>query len=327
MKIGIIGMGFMGNTHLAGWRATPVEQIGVYSEVYRDELGDDITRYDSLDALLADVDVVDICTPTHTHHDLVLHAAQAGKHIICEKPLARTVEQAQAMIDACESAGVTLLVAHVVRFFPQYALAKQTVVSGEIGDVAVIRLTRASFKPGTPDSWFHDHEKSGGMMLDLMIHDFDYARWVGGDVERVFAKNTINRFTDADGDYSVAMLRHKNGALSNIEGGWAYPKPMFRTALEIAGSQGLIEHPDGSSVPMGVHLKSAASGDQPDIAVPLSPLAEDPYITEIKHFYDVLANGVEPRVTAHDGLEAVRIATAAIRSAATGKPVKLEEVS
>lgn len=327
MKVGIIGMGFMGVTHLAGWKQTPVESISVYSEQYREAMDDTIIQYNSLDELLANVDVVDICTPTHTHHELVLKVAEAGKHIICEKPLGRTVQQAQEMIEACEKAGVTLLVAHVVRFFPEYVLAKHTLDSGEIGDVAVVRLTRASFKPGAPDSWFHDHSKSGGMMMDLMIHDFDYARWVAGDVEHVFAKSVANNFSDADGDYSVAILRHKNGALSHVEGGWAYPKPMFRTALEIAGSEGLIEHPYGSSIPLGVHLKATDSGDEPDIATPLSPLAEDPYVTEIKHFYEVLANGAEPRVSARDGLEAVKIAAAAMKSAATGKPVRLEEVS
>lgn len=325
MRIGIVGMGFMGTTHLAGWQATPVKEVGVYSQKYREALPSTVKQYDTLEALLENVDVVDVCTPTHTHHEIVLQAAAAGKHILCEKPLARTVQQAQEMIAACEAANVTLLVGHVVRFFPEYATARQTVVSGEIGDVAVIRLTRASFKPGAPDSWFHDPAKSGGMMLDLMIHDFDYARWVGGDVERVFAKNTLHRFPDADGDYSVVMLRHKNGALSNIEGGWAYPKPMFRTALEIAGSQGLIEHPYGSSIPLGVHLKKPDT-DSPDIAVPLSPLAEDPYVTEIKHFYRVLAEGAAPRVTAHDGLEALKIAIAAMQSAETGKPVRIEEV-
>lgn len=327
MKVGIIGLGFMGVTHLNGWRQTSAELIGYYSRGVRSGYEtENLTRYDDVDALIADADVVDICTPTHTHHEYVLKAAAAGKQIICEKPLARTIAQAREMIEACEAAGVMLLVGHVVRFFPEYALARETVERGEIGDVAVVRLTRASFKPGSPDSWFHDDAQSGGMMLDLMIHDFDYARWVAGDVVSVFAKHARRRFPEMDGDYSVAILRHQNGALSNVEGGWAYPKPMFRTALEIAGSSGLIEHPADSSTPLGVHLKSASSEDQ-DIAVPLSPLNEDPYISQIKHFYRVLANGETPRVTAQDGLEALKIALAAIQSAATGKPVSLEEMA
>lgn len=326
MKVGIIGMGFMGETHLKAWQATPVEQILVHSSEYLHPLPEGIQGCDTLQELLDQVDVVDICTPTHTHHDLVCLAAQHGKDIICEKPLARTVEQAQAMLKACEEAQVRLLVAQVVRFFPQYALAQAMVERGDIGQVAVVRLSRASFKPGTPNSWFHDHDKSGGMMLDLMVHDFDYARWIVGEVVSVFAKRAATRFEGIEGDHALVILRHENGALSHIEGGWAYPKPLFRTSLEIAGSHGLIEHPHGVSTPISIYLKQPDVGDAPSIAVPLSPLAEDPYTAEIKHFYRVLSEGIPPRVTAHDGYQALRIATAALLSAESGRAIQLEEI-
>jgi len=332
MRIGIVGAGFMGTTHAAGWANTPVEIAGVLSQnpVSSQAMARQYKAkvHSNIASLINDVDVVDICTPTYLHHAMVMQAAAAGKHIVCEKPLARTVQQAQEMITACRDAGVMLLVAHVVRFFPEYVAAKAIVERGEIGKVAVVRLTRASFRPGPDDSWFHDHEKSGGMMLDLMVHDFDYARWVAGDVESVFAKNVSSKNGPDGEDYGLVILTHKNGALSHVEGGWAYPKPMFRTALEIAGDRGLIEHPAGSSVPLGIHMKSDASGDEADIAVPGSPLAEDPFTTEMKHFFAVL-NGdtAELRVTAYDGLAAVRIALAAIESAKTSRPVKVEDMN
>lgn len=333
MKIGIVGMGFMGRTHAAAWAQTPAQVVGMLSvdqntlqqaaEQYQARIYTDYT------ALLNDVDVIDICTPTHLHHALVLQAAAAGKHIVCEKPLARTLPQAHAMVAACAGAGVHLLVGHVVRFFPEYAGAKAIIERGEIGQVAVIRLMRCSFKPArhNPQSWFHDHEKSGGMMLDLMIHDFDYARWVGGEVESVYARHVAARYPDAPGDYALVTLHHTSGALAHIEGGWAYPFPMFRTALEIAGSQGLIEHPTGSSVPVGVYLHQAETGDV-DIAVPTSPLAEDPYTTQIKHFYDILSGkAVTPRVTPEDAASALQIALAAIESARTGRRIFLKELA
>lgn len=326
MRVGLVGAGFMGGFHAAGWAATPARLAAIHS-LYPEAVRTLADRYgvqpvDSLDAVIDAVDVVDICTPTHLHHDMVMKAAAAGKHIICEKPLARTVEQAEVMLAACERAGVKLLVGHVVRFFPQYAQAKTIVDRGEIGRVAIVRLTRASFRPKRAyDNWFLENEKSGGMMLDLMLHDFDYARWVAGDVKSVFAKNVSSRWPDAPGDYGLAILRHVNGALSNIEGGWCYPPPMFRTAFEIAGDRGLIEHPAGSSDPLTVHLGKSQNTDTPDIAVPASPLAEDPYVTEIKHFYDVIANDAVPRVTAADGLAALKIAFAAIESAQTGQRV------
>jgi len=261
------------------------------------------------------------------HREHVLQAAAAGKHIICEKPLALTVADAKEMVETCEKAGVKLLVAHVVRFFPEYAQAKFAVERGEIGKVAVVRLTRAAFQPKlAADNWFLDLNKSGGMMLDLMVHDFDYARWVAGEVESVFAKSVRSATPDAPNDYAIAILRHSNGAISNVEGGWAYPPPMFRTALEIAGDAGLIEHPAEGSKPLGVYLKQTAGGDSPDVGLPMSPLSEDPYTTQVKHFHDVLTQDIPSRVTARDGLAAVQIARAAIKSAQTGRQVSIAEV-
>ncbi|HVO70146.1 MAG TPA: Gfo/Idh/MocA family oxidoreductase [Aggregatilineaceae bacterium] len=331
LRVGVLGAGSMGRTHTAGWVQTPAQLVGVYAadaaQMHR--LADQykLRAFASYDELLAAADVVDICTPTYLHHDHVLQAARAGKHIICEKPLALGVSQGQAMVSACEKAGVRLLVAQVVRFFPEYAAAKAVVDRGEIGRVAVIRLTRCNFQPKLgADNWFLDPARSGGMMLDLMIHDFDYARWVAGDVESVFARSIRSRSPEAPLDYALAILRHSSGAISNVEGGWAYPPPMFRTALEIAGDGGLIEHPAESSTPLGVYLKQSASGDSPEVGLPMSPMLKDPYTTEVKHFYDVLANGAVPRVTAQDGLAAVAIARAAVESARTGRPVAVGSV-
>ncbi len=330
LRVGLVGAGFMGAHHAAGWAATPATLAGVLSldpAAVRSLVGRYGGRaYASLDELISDVDVVDICTPTHLHYEMVLKAAAAGKHVVCEKPLARTIAQAEEMIAACEQAGVKLLVAHVVRYFPQYAQAKALVERGEIGEVAVVRLTRASFRPKRAlDNWFLDSEKSGGMLLDLMLHDFDYARWIAGEVDTVFARSVSATRPDAPGDYALAILRHRSGAISNLESAWAYPPPLFRTSLQIAGSHGLIDHPADSAVPVRVHLM-AGPGETPDIAVPASPLTETPYTAEIKEFYRALVHDTPPRVTAHDGVMAMRLAFAAMESARTGRPVSPQEV-
>jgi len=331
MKIGIVGAGFMGTTHAAGWADTPATIVGFTAETpqeakslakhYRTHV------YSSLDEMLPDVDVVDICSPTHLHYEMALKAAAAGKHIVCEKPLARTTRQAREIVKACQKAGVQLLVAHVVRFFPEYALAHAAVVEGQIGKPAVLRLHRGSYRPKKPaGNWFLDEVKSGGILMDLMIHDYDYARWIAGEVESVSARRVTQLHPDAPVDYGLVILSHRSGALSHIAGAWAYPPPTFRTHLEIAGDRGLIEFDSDGTAPIQNLILRNAGSDAPDVALPSSPVSESPYTTQLKEFYGALAEGKTARVSATDGLVAVQIAEAALESAHTGQPVKLQPV-
>lgn len=328
MRVGIAGAGFMGSTHAAGWAETGAEMTGCVAETEEeaqplaDQYG--LKIYPLLVDMLPDVDVVDICTPTHLHLEMILQAAAAGKQIICEKPLARTVVQARQAVRACREAGVTLLAAHVVRFFPEYALARTTVVDGKIGKPGVIRLSRGSYRPKKPvGNWFLDEAKSGGILMDLMIHDYDYARWIAGEVESVYAKKVSSQHANASVDYGLAIVKHSNGALSHITGAWAYPPPAFRTHIEIAGDEGLIEFDSDDTAPIRNLILRTGKGETPDVGLPSSPVSESPYTTQIKEFYRALEGGDPARVTAEDGLAAVQIAEAAIESDRTGKPIHL----
>jgi len=332
MKIGIVGAGFMGTTHAAGWAETPAKIVGFTAETPQE--ANSLAKryvtdvYSSLDEMLFDVDVVDICSPTHLHYEMALKAAAAGKHIVCEKPLARTTKQAREIVTACRTAGVQLLVAHVVRFFPEYALAHSAVVEGQIGKPGVIRLHRGSYRPKKPaGNWFLDEVKSGGILMDLMIHDYDYARWIAGEVETVSARRVTQRHPDAPVDYGLVILSHKSGALSHIAGAWAYPPPAFRTHLEIAGDRGLIEFDSDGTAPIQNLILKSSGSNAPDVALPSSPVSESPYTTQIKEFYRALAEGMTARVNAVDGLAAVQIAEAALESAHTGQPVKLQSLA
>ncbi len=332
MKVGIIGVGFMGSTHAAGWKETGAEIGGFVAETIAEAKAISAEYhapvYPALEAILPQVDIVDICTPTHLHYEMVLKAAAAGKHIVCEKPLARSVEQGQEMIQACRKAGVKLFVAHVVRFFPEYSLAKANVEQGKIGRPGIIRLSRGSYRPKKPvGNWFLDEEKSGGIMLDLMIHDFDYARWVGGEVESVYARKVSTHHSGAAIDYGMAILKHSSGALSHISGAWAYPPPTFRTSLEIAGDGGLIEFDSTATAPIETLIMKTGSGDAPDVGLPSSPLSESPYTSEIKEFYGNIMDNRAVRLSAGDGLAAIQIALAANESARTGKAVQLAKLA
>ncbi len=329
MRIGIVGTGFMGSVHAAAWAATDAEIVGFVTKdaVTGSRLAAQYQAqiYPDLPAMLTAVDVVDVCAPTHLHEEMVLTAAAAQKHILCEKPLARTLEQGQRMLAAVAEAGVKFMVAHVVRFFPEYAQAKAQVEAGAIGKPAVLRLTRGAFQPKkAADNWFVDFAKSGGMMLDLMIHDLDYARWVAGDVTTVYAKNVSGSFAGADVDHGLAILTHRSGAISHVEGSWAYPPPLFRTRLEIAGDNGLLQYSSDETAAIRQRLRPQGDEAVPDVPLPGSPLSEDPYTTEIKAFYDCLAADTAVPVTGEDGLAALQIALAAIESAQNGRPVQLE---
>ena len=332
MKVGIVGAGFMGTTHAAGWAETPAEIVGFAAETQLEAsrlAGQYHAKvYSSLEEMLPEVEVVDICSPTHLHHEMALKAASAGKHVLCEKPLARSTREAQEIVTACRKAGVQLLVAHVVRFFPEYALAHSAVMEGQIGKPAVIRLQRGSYRPKKPaGNWFLDEAKSGGILMDLMIHDYDYARWVAGEVETGSARRVTELHPDASIDYGLVILSHRSGALSHIAGAWAYPPPTFRTHLEIAGDRGLIEFDSDGSAPIQNLILKTGGADAPDVALPSSPVSESPYTTQIKEFYSALTVGKTARVSATDGLVAVQIAEAALQSAHTGQPVRLQPLA
>jgi predicted dehydrogenase len=244
MRVGIAGTGTMGEVHAAAWRDTDAELIGCTS-AHSDQAEALANRYKmrvftDYAELLNEVEIMDICTPTPLHKPMVLEAAKAARHVVCEKPVALTPEDAQTMILACQEAGVRFFVGMVVRFFPQYRLAKELVANGQIGNLAVLRLKRVTYVPQkSPDNWYFDPALSGGMVVDLMIHDFDYSRWLAGEVERVYAQRS--RSAGGPAQYVQAILRFRSGAIALVEGGWAYPPGVFRTALDLSGTDGLIE--------------------------------------------------------------------------------------
>jgi predicted dehydrogenase len=317
LRVGLVGAGNMAGIHADAWATTPDRIVAVFdpdrerasklADAYRAVVADDF------DGLAAMVDVVDICTPTHTHASYITAAAGSGVDIVCEKPLARTASEALDAVAACEAAGVRLLVGHVVRFFPEYAAARDTVVAGDVGEVGVVRLDRSTYLPAGASSWFSDRSKSGGVVLDLMIHDVDYARWVAGDVARVYARSA------GGGDHVLATLSHTNGAISHIQGSWAYPRGSFRAAFEIAGSDGLIQR--HVAVPFEASVK--AGDDVSDVPQPPSSSTESPYVTEIRHFSSVLHGNAEPRVTADDGAKAVAVCDAIAESLMTNRAVEV----
>lgn len=320
MKVGLAGTGLMGQTHAQGWAQKPDVLTAVFgtsraSQEFARQFN--LAHCDTFAELLEQVDVVDICTPTPSHTEYAVQTAQAGKHIICEKPLALTLPEADRIIQAVQDAGVRLFVAHVLRFFPQYRAAWTQVQAGAIGKPRVLKLSRVS-SPPSAGSWLLDETQSGGVPLDLLIHDLDFARWIAGNVQSVYAQETRKA-----GKVMVqATLTHMDGAISLIEGGWAAPPGVFRTSLDIAGTAGVIEWNSDAPPPLKMHGPPAPIAAQDGAALP-SLSADDPYAAELWHAYDAIQSGQPFLIEPADARASLAVALAVKQSIETGQSVQV----
>jgi predicted dehydrogenase len=323
MRVGLVGAGFMGGVHLNAYAAIPeVEVVGVADARTEAAVAGakmvGARPYASFEELVAaeEVELVDVCLPTAFHRDLALKAAGEGKHVILEKPIARTMQDAREILEAFSGDAPRLFVGHVVRFFPEYVGIKEKIDAGDLGTIGVVRTSRRSpFLLGWND-WYADWRLSGGVLLDLVIHDFDFLRWALGEVERVYARGMLGREYNRL-DYVFVTLRFESGAIAHVEGHWGYPGP-FNYSIEVAGSDALLTVDSTEPASLELVGDPAASGEVPDLAS-----GESPYEVELAHFLDCIATGEESIVRPQDASEALRIGLAATESVLTGKPVTL----
>ena len=266
-----------------------------------------------------DVDIVAITSPTPTHADYIIAAAEAGKHIFCEKPFARTIEQCKAAIAAAKKAKVKLFVAHVVRYFQEFDGIKAQVEAGKVGKPGFVKLYRGGIMPMGVDGWFRDYEQSGGVTLDTMIHDMDWLRYVFGEPDRVFCQ-TIRRSEPEHLDYSQVTFRMKSGVIAKLIGTWAHPQG-FRVEVEVCGDNGMLQF--SSEEASMTLMKRGKPGEAPSMIIPANPVPVSPYELEWRDFLSCLEGKAQARVTPEDALVAVKMALAALKSADTGKPVKI----
>ena len=337
-RFALIGAGGMGTVHARDIAGFPDAEITWVVDI-------DLARArklaqmvggrptDSIDEALAadDVDAVVIALPTFLHCMATVKAAEAGKHVFCEKPIARTLDDAQKMIDACQQAGVRLMFGHVVRFFDEYMEIKQILDAGTIGQVGMVRASRLNTPVmGAPGrEWFADLDKNGGVIIDLTIHEFDTLRWYFGEVERLYAHGLSYTPYQKQRDYCMVSLRFENGVTALCESSWAHSN--FRTAIEIAGKYGIITRSSEGSATLVIEstVDSAASSVMSSAApsygqsnrVWLQPLPLSPYQREKRHFLDCLRSG-EPFLTpGEEGKKALALALAALESMRDGKTI------
>lgn len=318
LRVGLVGAGGISHVHLQS-----LLRLGAEVVLFSRSGAADLARQyggavaDSLEDLLDRVDYVDVVTPTSTHHAFIRRALEAGKDVISEKPLARTDEEARELLHLSVALGRRLHPAHVVRFFPEYVQLRRAVEAGLLGELAVLRFFRSGAFPRAR-AWFAEPALSGGIIMDQMIHDLDAARWIAGEVVRVSAVRS--RRSEPAVEAAHVLLTHESGAISQLSGVWGPAHLRFTTGYSVTGTGGTLEHDSAAERPYLADLLATPGGGD---ALPDSDALESPYYLELREFLLAGQGGHPPRVSAQDGVEAVRIANAAIESARRGRPVDL----
>ena len=318
LRIGVIGTGFAGSTHaracigLPGVQLTAIAAATVAeAEPLATELGARVAPDAAALCASEDVDLVVVASPTYLHAEHVIAAASARKHVFCEKPVARTLEDARAMVRACDDADVRLAIGHVVRFFPEYRRAKELLDAGVLGRAAVATLTRGTLPVGAARAWYLDPAKSGGVVLDLMLHDLDVLRWWFGEPAHVYGKRM------ADGgalDYALATVRYDDRPIVQLEASWA-EHAGFRTTFEIRGDRGMLVHDSRAVAPFVVQ---SPAGDAGAGVIPAPTLRETPYRRQLRDLTERLARGEAPCVDGREGLRSLALGLTVIESAERG---------
>lgn len=327
MRVGVVGVGGMGNVHARKYALMPDVELHAYDrnpdrlDVYCAQFG--ARPAQSLNELVATVDAVDVCTPTDAHRDVAMEAIEGGKAVLVEKPMARTVEECASLIEAASQAGVALMPGQVVRFFPEFEAAHTAVREGRVGTPAAVRTRRGGKAPKGSDMWFQDHTRSGGLLLDLAVHDFDWMLWTFGPVRSVYSRSVRLGHpvegAEYEGDYALTTLAFESGAVGHVETTWMDPAG-FRVTFEVCGSAGMIEYDSRNVATLRIH-DAAGSRQESN----MSP-TDDPFYRELRLFVDAVVSGGPMPVAPEDGMRAVAVSRAAIESAKSGMAVSPSSV-
>jgi myo-inositol 2-dehydrogenase/D-chiro-inositol 1-dehydrogenase len=338
VKIGLIGTGFVADLHAAAARMTPeAEIIAVASPTpgkagrFARQRGIPHAFEDYRELLrLREVQLVTLALPNHRHAQACVDAAAAGKHVVCEKPLCRTLEEAERMIEACRQAGVLLMYAEELCFAPKYVRAKQLVDEGALGRVFLVKQSEEHFGPHSP--WFWDVDLSGGgVLLDMGCHSIEFARWVFGKpkVKSVFASmNTHVHHDKTRGeDHSLCIVEYETGQVGLAENSWAktggvddrceiYGSGGFTRADLLRGSALLTYSEAG----YGYAVEKAATTKGYTFTM-FEEIWNYGFPQEIAHFARCVQGKETPIETGEDGREVLKIICAAYESAGAGKRI------
>ena len=339
VNVGVVGIGFMGNMHFNVYRANKRARVVAIADLNEKRLKGDwsdiagnigdaaaasvdlsgVATYKGADDLIAsdDVKLVDICLPTHLHREYAIKALEAGKNVLCEKPISLSLEDAQEMVDASEKAKGKFMVAHCIRFWPEYALVKEMVAEGRYGRVLSATFRRLSATPiWSGDNWLLDAKKSGSALYDLHCHDVDYINYLFGRPQAVSATG-VSHITSGI-DHVVANYVYEDDKQVTAEGGWLFPPAFpFAMSFTIVCEEATLDYHSGRKKALAIYL---ADGSTYYPEVPQG----DGYINEMDYLLQCIEKNRKPEVvTARKALESLEIIVAEDESIRRKEPVRL----
>lgn len=309
LKIAILGMGMMGGFHAQKYAQLPNVQVTAIADADPERLANargvvgnldrpgadpnmrDVARYPDAATLIreAEVDVIDVCLPSYLHAQYTIAALEAGRHVLCEKPMALNLADADRMLAAADRAGRTLMIAQCVRFWPEYVALRQAVEQGTYGKLISLHMSRLGGRPiWSWEGWFLDPARSGAAVYDLHIHDVDYVQSLLGLPDRVRA---AGRATGATGglDAVHALYDYEGGPQVHIVGGWSVAQIPFQAQFEAWFERGVLRYDGRADPTLTVYADLTRASPQPAAFEP-----GDAYYTEIAYFIECIEQGVEP---------------------------------
>ena len=328
LRVGLIGAGGIASAHARGYRQLAEEglvrvtavcdAVAEHAQRRAQELSAPHTCVAYRDLLALEVDAVDVCLPHDLHAEVALAAIAAGKHVLVEKPVATTLEDADRMVAATRSAGLVLQVGHNERFDPQYQEMKRLLDQGVIGDVFAARADHNQNVRLPGDHWLRSAARSGGgALIGSGIHRIDLLRWFLGEVVEVYSveRTLAGRFEREAA--ALTTLRFRSGAMATVSTNWAVRRAPWYELMWLYGTNGSLHNVGG------LHLDSERVSDSDDgfVRVPLQQA--DSVTEEIRHFLGCITTRSNPLVSGEEGRQALAVCLAAYRSADLGVPVRV----
>lgn len=339
INVGVVGLGFAAAKHLKAYRQLRGVRIaalcnpsgrhldGDFAGVSGNIGGDKPLRLDmsgveayrDFYGLLAnpEIHLVDICAPTSAHPELAIAALKAGRHVVCEKPLARTPGHARKIVNAAKSAKGFLMPAMCMRFWPEWVWAKRAVEGRNYGKVLAARFRRVCQAPVWNRKSYLDGKNSGGALLDLHIHDVDFVQWLFGRPLGVFSSG-LSRFTGAV-DHVVTQYKVRGGAAVSAEASWLMTQGFgFNMSYTLIFERATADY-DFARGAEALRIWEEGQGTRV-----IRCAAADAYVEELHHMIESIQSGKPPGVvTAQDALSAIEICEAEERSIRSGRVVSV----